>query len=40
MEQAMALITMELACAMGREQNEIQGEIENIFHDVLKKNEL
>lgn len=40
MEQAMGLITMELACSMGREQNEIQDDIENIFHDVLKKNEL
>ena len=40
MEQAMALITMELACALERKQSEIQGEIENIFHDVLKKNEL
>jgi CarD family transcriptional regulator len=40
LEQAMGLITMELACALGREQGEIQTEIENIFHDVLKKNEL
>lgn len=40
MEQAMGLITMELACAMGREQSDIQEEIETIFHDVLKKNEL
>ncbi|MDZ7762681.1 MAG: CarD family transcriptional regulator [Desulfovermiculus sp.] len=40
MEQAMALITMELAYALGREPVEIQGEIENIFHDVLKKSEL
>lgn len=40
LEQAMGLITMELACALGREQGEIQTEIENIFHDVLKKHEL
>ena len=40
MEQAMGLITMELACAMGREQSDIQKEIEDIFHDVLNKNEL
>ncbi|MFP4035174.1 MAG: CarD family transcriptional regulator [Desulfovermiculus sp.] len=40
LEQAMGLITMELACALGREQSEIQTEIENIFHDVLKKHEL
>ncbi|MFO7802912.1 MAG: CarD family transcriptional regulator [Desulfovermiculus sp.] len=37
LEQAMGLITMELACAMDREQSEVQVEIENIFHDVLKK---
>jgi CarD family transcriptional regulator len=40
MEQAMGLITMELACAMGLNQSDIQEEIESIFHDVLKKNEL
>ncbi len=40
LEQAMGLITMELACALGRDQSEIQTEIENIFHDVLKKHEL
>lgn len=40
MEQAMGLISMELACAMDRQQSEVQQEIEGIFQDVLKKNEL
>lgn len=40
LEQAMSLITMELACALKRDQVDIQEEIEGIFHDILKKNEV
>ncbi len=37
LEQAMGLITMELSHALGREQSEIQRDIEQIFHEILHK---
>ena len=37
MEQAMGLITMELAYALGRDQEVIRTEIEEIFSDILNK---
>ncbi len=37
MEQAMGLITMELAYTLDREQNAIRREIEEIFSDILTK---
>ncbi len=40
MEQAMNLITMELACAFDKEQYEIRAEIEDIFSEVLKGKDL
>ena len=36
MEQAMTLITMELSFALGRQQHDVQGEIEQIFSGILK----
>lgn len=35
LEQAMSLITLELAYAIGKDQEEIKDEIEEIFHDVI-----
>jgi len=40
LEQAMGLITMELACSLGKNQQDIQHEIENIFTDILKNSSL
>lgn len=39
LEQAMGLITLELAYAMGREQEEIKADIEDLFADVLMQQE-
>lgn len=36
MEQAMTLITMELSFSLGRQQQDVQGEIEEIFSGILK----
>jgi len=36
MEQAMGLITMELACALNRDPIEVQNEIEKIFSNIIR----
>ena len=37
LEQAMGLITLELAFSLDKEQNDIKGEIESLFGDILNK---
>ncbi|MFO8032239.1 MAG: CarD family transcriptional regulator [Desulfohalobiaceae bacterium] len=39
LEQAMELLTMELSCALCKDREQIQAEIEHIFSDVLKTKE-
>lgn len=39
LEQAMNLVTMEMACVMGDEQEHIKEKIEELFADVLQKQE-
>lgn len=39
LEQAMNLVTMEIACVMGQEQETVQKEIEAMFADVLEERE-
>lgn len=37
LEQAMALVTIELACILGKETGEIKARVENFFRDILQK---
>lgn len=39
LEQAMGLISLELACVLGRTQDDVRGEIEEMFQDVLQARE-
>lgn len=39
LEQAMQLVTMEIACVFGNKQEEIQAKIEELFADVLQPEE-
>lgn len=36
-EQAMALVTIELACILGKEPEEIKTQVEGFFKDILEK---
>lgn len=39
LEQAMSLVTLELAYALGRDQQDVKATIEDLFQDVLANNE-
>jgi CarD family transcriptional regulator len=39
LEQSMSLVTMELACVLGKKPDQMKIEIENFFADVLQKAE-
>lgn len=39
LEQAMNLVTMEIACVMGNQQELVQNEIEEMFEDILTARE-